>query len=146
MNLSDQVSYPALIGTATVPVALTTAYTANTSKVAIRFMPNVNISGTYTPGSGSTNSYMSLLIETSEDGSTWAPRPVISSTATAILDYAEAVPIQIPGDLTSTASTAISYGYQDTIAAKWMRVSVKETVGGGGAAGTVWLQVAASAN
>jgi hypothetical protein len=146
MFVSDQVSYPALIGTSAALSTLTTAYTDNTCKMSIRYMPNVNLTGSYVPGAGSTNSVISMLIETSEDGTNWSPRPVVNPTSTAVLDYTKSVPITIPGDSVSSASTAVPIAYQDTIVAKFIRVSIKETVGGGGAAGTVWLQGTAASN
>lgn len=143
MNISSQVSIPALIGTATAPVTLTANYTDNTSRMAIRFMPNVAITGTYTPGAGSTNAYLQMLIETSEDNVNWSARPIVSPTATENLIYTSA-PDTIPGSKTTTASVAVPVSYQDTISAQFIRISVKEH-SGGGSAGTVWLQGVAQA-
>lgn len=136
MSIADQVSYDA-IGTAAAKAALTSSYTTTPKALYARYLQNINILGSYLPLTD--NATLQLLVEMSPDGTNWAPLPVVNNTATVIQDYTENVPITIPGDSTSTASTAVPISYQFSCASQWVRVSAKET--GGTTPGSAWVSV-----
>lgn len=136
-NKGEYTSYDA-IGTAASPATLTAAYTGNRKTLLCKYLPNVHLDFTYTPASN--NDYALILIEASnDDGTTFYPiSNVVYGTAETDV-YADSgtsttsgIPLIVPGDKTSTASTAV-VGYVDfTTVASHVRISARESAANGG--------------
>jgi hypothetical protein len=146
-NISDRY-YTDALGTDAAPVTLSELYASSTSeRIKIPGLSNVVLAGTYTPA-GAGN-YLFLQIERSVDyGATWKPYQTIAPAATKTdvytMDFAtssEGAPFQIPGGTSATVSgTAMTFSFDNTLAADYIRVSAKESLADG-SYGTLHLQV-----
>lgn len=127
------------IGNSTTPATLTAAFAGNrTNKLSVERADELNLEVQYTPGAN--NQYIELLIETSSDGTNWKKYPahLISTTENQVYD----IPIVIPGDKVSTASTAENFGATVELNHIWIRVSVRERTNAGAdpsTFGTIWI-------
>lgn len=130
-GLTERTSYDA-IGTATASSTLTTAYAGNRKVLLTGYLENIHLSIDYAPGAD--NSYASVLIETSNDnGTTYFPVANKSVGTQSILIYNEdaagtnAIPLIIPGDMTSTSGTAYRASTDFDLVADHVRISAKES-------------------
>lgn len=148
----ESINYPAAIGTASSPSTLTTAYAGASSTVILaRGLPNVTIAGSYTPRSHGSAAYL-LLERSIDEGTTFKPYTVISPTANDIDVYTNGtsttsgIPFLIPGTGIggATSGTAITFSFDLTAPADYIRVSAKEFTTS--TAGTLNVQLQLSSN
>lgn len=130
------------IGTSTSPATLTAAFTGNRITLFSKYMRRMRLEITFTPGAGSTNQFLLLLIETTNEEAAGGPTnfyPLgVQINATTEVDYyadsgtsmgtGSGIPIVIPGDKTTTASQAISTSFEvDDLNATYVRLSVRDS-------------------
>lgn len=146
-------TYYDAIGTSASPSTLTAAFNSNSSTVVLAAgLNNVVLGGTYTPKTTNANAY--IKVERSLDnGSTYLPYSVLQALPTQTLVYSDsfatttssAAPFTIPGDGTSTSGTAITFSFDLTLAADYLRVSIAEQ-NGTSTPGTAHLQILLNSN
>ncbi len=149
-TLKEQV-YKDVIGVAATPVTLTASFADNRDVMVTKYLPNVHLDVKYTPNAASTNAYVQILVEASNDeGTTWFPLSVKVTGTTEVDVFADSatgmgtasgVSFVIPGDKTSTGGTAVSASFDLTVVAEQLRISAKESVGSN--FGTVYVRATA---
>ncbi len=120
-----------VIGTASASSSLTTVFSDTRKTLTIPKLENLHLDIQYTPSS--TNNYAHILVEGSNDeGTTWFPMSTKVIGTTEIDMFVEdgsgnvGIPIIIPGDKTSVATTQYSGMIDFDIVAEQVRISAKE--------------------
>lgn len=133
--IEQKTSYD-LVGSASSAATLTDDYTDNTKTVLSKYLPNINLSGKYTPKAGQTDRVMYIQIEASNDNGTTFYQLATKLEGTDnikiyVLDSALAtgsnqIPITIPGELVSTGGNSYEFSFDFTLQADYIKFSVKE--------------------
>ena len=133
----ETIAYPAAIGTAASPSTLTSVYNgASTTVQNISGLPNIVIAGTYLPKSYGSNILIQLE-RSLDDGATFFPYSTLTpDTTSTVINTTGAsstagTPFVLPADVgevlyTTVSGTAITFSWDLTLAAQWLRVKVKE--------------------
>lgn len=130
----EQQSYDA-IGSASTPSTLTTAYNgASSTVISAEGLPNVAISGTYTPNSYGSVAYI-LLERSTDGGATFYPYQTLTSESSDVLvntngtSTTNGSPFLVPGNalFTSASGTAVLFSFDVSGIADFWRVRVKES-------------------
>lgn len=147
INMYSDRNYIDAIGTATTsPATLSQSYASNTSAVLrIPGLSNIVVQGRYMPAQGGSILY--IQIERSVDnGQTYYPFDNVTPSTDRTSVYSNqfvtsstAVPYQIPGSGNSASGTAITFSFDATIAADFVRISAKESTTG--TQGTLYAQL-----
>lgn len=129
--------YPTAIGTAASPATLTSSYNgASTTLQNVGGLPNIVLGGTYTPKSYGSN--ILIMVERSLDhGATFFPYSTITPQTTSTIintngaSSTAGTPFVFPADsgaviATSPSGTAVTFSWDMTLAADYLRVKVKE--------------------
>jgi len=143
------------IGTATVPVTLTNSYTAAGSASSTQMgslgLPNISVSGEYTPKSYGSVAY--ILVERSIDGGvSYQPYQTITPEVADVLlntngsSTTNGSPFIVPGNalFTSASGTAIGFSFDVSLVADYVKIFVKESTTS--TAGVFYAQVKATSN
>lgn len=140
------------IGTPTAASTLTQVFENTSSTVVMaKGLNNIVIAGEYTPTS--EDSLLYIEVERSLDsGTTFLPYSVLQPFPTQTLVYSngaattgtEAIPFTIPGGETSVSGTAIGFSFDLTMAADYLRVSLKESTTS--TAGSAFIQLLLNSN
>lgn len=147
-------SYNLFGSTVAVPVALTDAFTGNSTVLFSEGYKSIRIEGTYTPNAASTNAYTLFELSTSEDTdvtaapSNFYPVGNVSAAAAETDVYSDSgtgmstgggIPLIVPGDKTSTGGTAIPFSFNVEVNSRYVRLRAKESVGSN--FGTIFARV-----
>lgn len=132
MNPTQNARYN-ILGTSASPITLTSAYTgagsASTTARLMKSMPNVVVSGTYTPKSH--GSVLQVLVERSiDDGVTYQPYNLLELNSNEVLVHTSGttgIPFRIPGSGTAASGTAMNFSFDLTMAGDYVKISAKET-------------------
>ena len=146
---SPQVNSYNILGTAAVPLTLTTAFSASRGVVFSKLQPNVKIEGAYIPAAD--NDYARILIEESTDGgviykptSTLIISPVEQDIETAsgdsLMGSISGIPFIVPGSKNVSSGGTVNFCSNIlTTIADHIRLSAVDTNGG-----TLYLRVSLS--
>lgn len=130
-TISDR-TYLDAFGTASSSATLTSTYATSTS-LRVQGLSNVVLAGTYTPKSyGST---LFLVIERSIDyGKNFYPYQVITPSTDRVsvwsngfVTSSRGVPFMIPGSGSAASGTAMTFSFDTTLAADYIRILAKES-------------------
>lgn len=128
----DRARYNA-IGTAASPATLTASFSDNAKVLKADGFGNMHLDIQYTPNAASTNAYLMLLVEYSNDEGTtfYSKTNVVYGTAETDvyvdgLNSAAGIPFVIPGDKTSTGGVTLKASYDFGILADHVKISVRE--------------------
>lgn len=151
----SSIENPVVIGSATVPVTLTSAYTgagaASSSRIAVDGYPNLVLAGTYTPNTYGAKVFI-LLTRSIDGGVTYLPYETISPQSDGTLINTNGTgttngsPFVIPGNAlgTTASGTAIGFSFDLTAVADFVKVSAKEVTTS--TAGTLNVQIKGASN
>lgn len=128
-------SYDA-IGSASSPATLTAAFTGNSKVFSCRYQPNVHLDLNYVPNALSTDAFLLVEVDISnDDGVTFFPISSQIGATTNIAIYADGspymttgIPIIMPGDQTSTGGVTYSGTVDLTTVASHIRIRCRESV------------------
>lgn len=134
-----------IMGTSAAPLTLSSALTgagsASSTGRLTKGMPNLSLTGTYTPKT--YGAYMQLLVYRSiDDGATYEPYNTLEVKSTDILVHTSGTTgllFTIPGSGTAASGTAINYGFDLTMVADYVKVAAKEITTS--TAGTVFTKI-----